>query len=226
MPNSNTDPNGQDPQDQDDDDLDQSDTGAGDGDDSSNDGEGGHKPTGSDFDKMTPEQLKAEALKLREENARRRQREKELKEQQRQQQKKADQAKTDAEKLAALEASDKEKDRRIASLAVGSELRDYLAENHPEYLKLSKRIVPFVDLDGLDLDDEDSVREKVKEAVEDFVKDVPISATGNGTPPTDSSGRPVGGVGRAPSRGGTPDTQASARRAQLFPGIYKTPRQG
>lgn len=223
MPGSNGDPNGQDPQDDGDDgstDLE----GQGAGDPSDDDGDGGHTATGSDLEGMTSEQLRAEAIKLRTENARRRQREKESREREKAAQKAAEKQKTDAEKLVALENSDKVKDRTIATLFVGQELRDYVAEKHPEYLKLSKRILPFVDLEGLDVEDEDSVRDKVKEAVEAFVKEIPLSPQNGGA--LDSSGQPVGGVGRAPARGGTPDAASRARMAELFPGIYKTPRQG
>jgi hypothetical protein len=122
-----------------------------------------------------------------------------------------------------LEASDKEKDQRIASLTIGNALRDYLADKHPDYLKLSNRISRFVDLDGVDLEDEDAVQEKVEEAVEAFVKDVPITAGQT----TDSNGVPVGGVGRVPAGGSGPNDKTSKDRlAELFPGIYKSPRSG
>lgn len=190
----------------------------------SNGEEEGHEATGTDLERMTQEQLKAEAIRLRTENARRRQREKDLREKQKKADEDAKKQKTDAERLSSLEATDKEKDLRIATLLVGSELRDYVAEKHPEYSKLVKRILPFVDLKDLDLEDEDAVREKVEKAVEDFVKDVPIAA-GNGSP-TDSTGTPVGGLGRSPARGSTPDATQKQRLGELFPGIYKTPRQG
>ena len=218
------DPTGQDPEDQDEEDP-ASETGEDTEESESDDeGDGGTTAKGSDLDGMTPEQLKAEAKKLRDENARRRTENRTLKDREKAAAKDAERQKTDAERLVTLEQQSKEKDRRIASLLVGSELRDYVAEKHPDYLKLSKKIVRFVDLDDLDLDDIDSVREKVQEAVEDFVKDVPIST--NGAPPVDSNGAPVGGVGRGPSRGGSPDQLSAQRRAELFPGIYKSPRQG
>lgn len=205
-----------------DDDDDQTGTGTGGTESDSNDDNDGD--TGdSDESNLTPEQLAAENKRLKDENAKRRIENKKLKDDRKKADDDAKKALSDAQRVGVLEASDKEKDQRIASLTIGNALRDYLADKHPDYLKLSNRISRFVDLDGVDLDDEDAIQEKVEEAVEAFVKDVPITAGQT----TDSNGVPVGGVGRVPAGGSGPNDKTSKDRlAELFPGIYKSPRSG
>lgn len=176
------------------------------------------KPQGSDLDVMTPEQLKAEALRLRGENARRRTANKTLREQVVASQK-ASEGKPTVE---ALLKENGELKGQVVQLRVEGTLRDYVAEKHPQYAKLTKRIAKFVDLEDVDLADSDSIRDAVASAVDDFVKEVPIGKNDDQEerPVTDAQGRPVGSPGGSPSRRPAGDTSGVDRRKKLFPGIY------
>lgn len=224
--------NGQDPEgqaDEDEEDLEDSSSDESQDEDEEEDGEGaGSKPTGSDLSKLTPEQKDAEILRLREENARRRIATRKSRENEKKALDEAKKKQSDSEKMSTLEKENLKLTETISSLKVQSELRDYIAEKHPKYSKLAKRIAKFVDLDDVDLDDDDSIRDAVSQAVEDFVKEVPISAKDDEEDdrpnPTDRFGRPVGGLGGIPARRAAADTSAKSRREKLFPNIYSGPK--
>jgi len=180
--------------------------------------------TGSDLDGMTPEQLRAEAIRLRNENARRRKTANDL----RKQRMAEENARKGKKSPDDLEKENQSLQTQVVNLTVGSELRDYLAEKHPQYLRLSKRIAKFVDLDDVDLSDTDSIRDAVVAAVDEFVVEVPIAAKGESESDdkqvTDKDGRPVGAPGASPARRAAADTSAAERRKKLFPSIYGSPK--
>lgn len=220
------DPTGQEPTDQDDDELDPN---AGNEDEeSSDDGdqEEDHEPTGSDLEKMTPAQLIAENKRLRKENARKRQAIKDARVAASKAETEASKRRTDTETIATLRTTNSTLASKLQERVVLDEIRDYVEGNHPAYLKLVKRIRPFVSVTVKDDEelDEDSVRDKVKEAVEAFVKDVPLGADSGSQ--LDSGGRPIGGLNRTPSRGGSPDNEQKARVRKMFPAIYGQEPQG
>jgi len=223
--------NGQDPQgsadDTEDEDLEgteSEDEGEEEEDESGEAGESGSQgATGSDLDQMTPDQLKAEALKLRNENARRRKTASEL----RKKQLADENARKGKPSPDELESENRTLRRQVVDLTVSTELQAYIAEKHPQYLKLSKRIAKFVDLDDVDLGDSDSIRDAVASAVDEFVSEVPISAkgsTGDDEPVLDDKGRPVGSPGATPARKPAGDQTSRQRREKLFPSIYSGPK--
>lgn len=224
--------NGQDSQSQtgdEDEDLDgteSEDEGQGDEEEEGSEGEGGEgkKPSGSDLERLTPEQKDAEILRLRGENARRRAANKTLREQVKAQ----EESRKGKKSADDLEKENKDLAGQILSLRVEGELRDFIAEKHPKYAKLTKRIAKFVDLEDVDLNDPESLRDAVSTAVEDFVKEVPLGGEsegeGEGRPVTDGQGRPVGSPGGTPARRSAGDAQSLERRKKLFPGIYTEPK--
>jgi len=224
--------NGQDPQgsadETEDEDLEgteSEDDGEEEGDESAESGEsGGQGATGSDLDGMSADQLKAEAIRLRNENARRRKTASDL----RKKQVAEEAARKGKPSPDELESENGKLRRQVVELTVSTELQAYIAEKHPSYLKLSKRIAKFVDLDDVDLSDSDSIRDAVASAVDEFVSEVPISSK-NGSaddePVTDANGRPVGSPGATPARKPAGDQTSRQRREKLFPSIYgQTPK--
>jgi len=183
---------------------------------------------GSPLDKL-PKETKDELVRLRSENKRRREANRTLREQLA--------AATDSRKGKPT-ADDLEKENsvlrnQVLSLTVGGELRDYLADKHPQYLKLSKRIARFVDLEDVDLTDSDSVQDAVSAAVEEFVKEVPIAPEKkrddddedeDSRRVVDQTGRPVGSASGRPARKSASDKSGADRRKTMFPGIYSGPK--
>jgi DNA polymerase II small subunit/DNA polymerase delta subunit B len=191
---------------------------------SSSDDKGG-KP--EDPLKMSPEAAAAEIARLRRENARRRTSEKNARKAAEEARKKASKDRTDAEKAAELETENKRLAAMLANQIVVGDVRDYVAEKHPQYAKLASRIAKDVDLDDLDPTDSDAVRDAVEAAVEAFVKDVPIGKPKDEDEPvTDNDGNPVSGGPARAARGGTADKSGDARRRELFPTIYGQTREG
>lgn len=182
----------------------------------------GQKPKGTDLDRLTPEQKDAEIIRLRQENARRRTANRSLREQVRAQEESRKGKKSPDD----LEKENSDLRAQVANLTVQGSLRDYVAEKHPEYAKLTRRIAKFVDLEDVDLNDPDSIQDAVASAVEEFVRDVPMSKgrQDDEPPVTDSSGRPVGAPGSAPARRAAGESGSLDRRKQLFPGIYSGPK--
>jgi hypothetical protein len=159
---------------------------------------------------LTPAELVAEIRKLRRENARRRTRERDARKEAQEAAKKKQADLASDERATLAEKKAEELAKKLQENNVSMAIRDVLADKYPGYLKLARRIAPFVELE--EDADEEAIREAVEEAVESFVKEVPIK--------TDASGTPVGGIGRGPSRTSQSDTSQPERLKKMFPGIY------
>jgi len=181
-------------------------------------------PEAAALQTKSSEELAAMVIKLRKENARRRVQTRDAKKAERDA---AAKGTPDLEaQLAAEKAARQHSDERTRELAVRSALTTYLADKHPEFVKLAPKIARFVEVDDADLDDDDLIADAVAEAVEDFVKDLPQPSSSSQTTgqPTTASGKPAGGLGRSAGRGSGSDDSTKKKRSEMFPSVYQEPR--
>lgn len=114
----------------------------------------------------------------------------------------------DFEKLLNSEKSAREQaELTLRREQVAGRLRDHLAENHPDYAKAARYMLPLLDVKA-DTADADADRQ-IKAVVEQYVKDNPRAARGAGAPsappanqrrPADERPAAVGANGNGPQR--------------------------